>query len=361
MKKLSALILTLLILMLAGCKSNATESGTVSDFQSDTAVIKNSSTVETDNNSSEENSSKDESVTDAANINSVNPPVNSKNNNNKNSTVSKTEKPNVSNNPSTNAENNSNKTEIKAIKFYEVTTYYGFTGYFCTIQGDIILKELGLGNDNQNAAKGITEYYNIDTGEPIFFCVNSTKATDRDIAEKTDENAGRAKIPVKVINDRKYEKFNQPLEKYIIFDVKRDTSSYGPIRKVVLYTTTPNTNEMTAKIKKQIKTVFYKNFGHYSPEEPEYSIVDIFHIDDTEKLYRVFEYYLEEHYSLSEEECPPNTFYQHAWLADNSGNKIAGSDEYMDMGKVYDTNGNFLFSLKTFSAVDFEYWSATKK
>lgn len=362
-KKLLALVLTFSIISFAGCnKVGNTSSGV--GFASSEIISSSEEMTSSEEIVSSEVSSEETSTETKTESSPTSKAVTS------NKTESKNSIPSTVNSSTNNSSNDSNITnEPITLQLNVPTTYYGYPVYFCLdieIKGkeSYQLEALGMGN-NEDACWGTSEYTDVITGEIIRWVYNC-KTIDvngaKDIMYNHVYPVGAGKTLVKAVGVKnECERFDQPLEKYIIFDIKRDTSSYGPIRKVVLYTTAPNTTEVTESIKKEIKTVFYKNFGHYSTEEPEYSIGDIFRIDNTEKHYRVFEYYLEEHYSLSEEECPSNTFYQHAWLADNSGNKIAGSDEYMDMGKVYDKNGNLLFNLESFSIVDFKYWSATQK
>ena len=204
MKKLSALILTLLILMLAGCKSNATESGTVSDFQSDTALIKNSSTAETDNSSSEENSSKDESAPEMEKTITV--PTNSKPNNvsgnSKQSEISSSEK--TLNSTTENTPNNK-PTEYKTIQLETVTTYYGYTGYFTLsmLQSDVHLVELGIGTDNSKALICASEYIDIDSNKTLRFIFEGDIRAGKDLMYNHVYPAGAGKTPAKTFYDLK--------------------------------------------------------------------------------------------------------------------------------------------------------------
>lgn len=206
MKKLLILAIVTILLVLSGCTKNNTSSGDISSADN---ILNASQIEETESTTSENNGNVNSNTSNNSEVSSTDSKpskVESKPSTPATTTSSSkpettTSKPEVT--PSkpadTSSESKPSEPQYKTIKFYEVTTYYGFTGYFGTIQSDIILKELGLGEDNFKAAKGITEYYNVDTGEPIFFIMNANQGMSRDIADKADENAGRASIPVKVI------------------------------------------------------------------------------------------------------------------------------------------------------------------
>lgn len=217
MKKLLILALITILLTLAGCTKNNTSSGGVSsaDNTANSFIEENvSSEIETENSEDTDISEPKETTSEKNKTNDTNSNVSSESvgeNNSSTTTPTTNKEENAgsttnntnsgeNNNAASNTSTETSEPEVKTIKFYELTTYYGFTGYFSKIQGDYIVKELGIGSDNDNISRGITEYYDMDTNESIFFTISKESGFDTgDIAYASDSHSGRHTIPVKVI------------------------------------------------------------------------------------------------------------------------------------------------------------------
>lgn len=274
--------------------------------------------------------------------------------------------------------------EIMTLQLNVATSYHGYPVYFCLsseISGtdSYQLEALGMGN-NEIACSGPSEYTDINTGETVCW-VGDQDAVGGIVGAKDimygyvyPAGAGKTLVnAVGVINEPEH--FDQPLNKYIVFNVKdieqdlelkeqKTTTTH----KIVFYSTKYN-NETLQNITKDLQTVFYKSFGYYATSTVENTPVDTFHIDNTEKHYSVHKYYLEVSTTLTEEYFPPSDdpyqdghtleSLQHAWLADNNGDKIPDSDEYMDGGDVYNSNKNLIFSFDKWN--HFIYWQTTQR
>lgn len=94
------------------------------------------------------------------------------------------------------------KTEnkVKILELNKATTYNGFKGYF-TLSNDLNEIDLvGSGVTTDETDRGhlfITEYYDIDTGDPIYFATTSDIYAI-DFMEPIDYGPGRCSVSVKV-------------------------------------------------------------------------------------------------------------------------------------------------------------------
>lgn len=213
MKKFVALALSVLILSLVGCTKNNTSSSDISsaDNIADSSFIEEDITSESEIETSEttdisefkkvtsnkETNSTVSNESVVANNSSAATPTNKKEE--VNSTTSNTNS-SESATSSTPTESGSSKPEIKTLKLYEKTTYFGFTG--CFVPGN---NPEGNTSDKVNEALGttecnyaMTEYYNPEDNYAILFAFSYDQGSCREIVDQIDEVSLRRSIPVKL-------------------------------------------------------------------------------------------------------------------------------------------------------------------
>lgn len=218
MKKLAALILSVLILSLVGCNKtdNASSNISFADYTAESSAV----TEDTNSESKIENT---ETVDSTKNNFSVSEKVPTKAETNNDSKLNG----NINQNSDTNTnskekvssaisnENESNKNIIKTLKLFEVTTYYGYTGYFTLSMSsnpkDIFLTELGIG-DNSKALMCTSEYIDIDSGLAVRFIFEGDVIAGKDLMYNHVYPTGAAETPVKVTDDLATIKFYELTE-----------------------------------------------------------------------------------------------------------------------------------------------------
>ncbi len=91
------------------------------------------------------------------------------------------------------------KEEIKTIALNTVTTCHGFKGYYTKDRNELnlIFDKLGLANDNSTYSIMVTEYYDVDTKELIFFCIPEVIVPWK-FDNKVEDAGGYESIAVKV-------------------------------------------------------------------------------------------------------------------------------------------------------------------
>lgn len=89
--------------------------------------------------------------------------------------------------------------DYKTIVLNKVTTCHGFKGYFTKDRNELnlIFDELGLASDNFVYSIMVTEYYDVDTGEIIFFAIPEVIVPWK-FDNLVDDAGGYESVPVKV-------------------------------------------------------------------------------------------------------------------------------------------------------------------
>lgn len=212
MKKFLALALSVLILSLVGCTKNNTSSSDISsaDNIADSSFIEEDVTSESKIETSEATDiSEFKEVTSNKENNSTVSNESVVGNNSSTTSTNKKEKVNSTTNNNNSSENTtssaptesgSSKPEIKTLKLYEKTTYFGFTGCFVPMNNapednsERINKALGTTKCNY----AMTEYYNPEDDYAILFAFSSDQGSTTDLVYQIDEVSLRRSIPVKL-------------------------------------------------------------------------------------------------------------------------------------------------------------------
>lgn len=183
-------------------KTSSVSETSYEKISSETENQTNDETTE-NNESTESETTENNSTTSTPNKVESNPNNAITNNNSKPSNTSNTNSEVKTPNNTTEtkpAEEKPSEPSYKTITLNVVTTYYGFPGYFTTNNNimDVDLGKYGL--DNGNSAKGIypSEYYDVDTGNPIWFACDCNVVPAVDIMDYIND-AGRCANPIKVI------------------------------------------------------------------------------------------------------------------------------------------------------------------
>lgn len=198
MKKLLILALITILLTLAGCTKNNTSSGGVSsaDNIADNSFVEEniSSEIETENSEDTDISEPKETASEENKTNETNSTVSNESvveNNSSTTTTTKKEEVNSTTNNTNSSENNdttsntsseTSKPEIKTLIVNELTTYYGFTGFFYNPADgcDYDPIALKLGMDTSTSEDGIllsnrvSEFKDNETGAWLIFVFRGT-------------------------------------------------------------------------------------------------------------------------------------------------------------------------------------------
>lgn len=199
MKKLLILALITILLTLAGCTKNNTSSGGVSsaDNIANSFVEENiSSEIETENSEDTDISEPKETTSEENKTKETNSTVSNEsvveNNSSTTNTTTKKEEVNSTtsntnssenNNTASNTSSETSEPEIKTIRLNELTTYFGYTGFFAR-GGDFNVfetaKKLGLEPSSEDIEKGIklegrqSQFIAKDNSEVILFYLLGT-------------------------------------------------------------------------------------------------------------------------------------------------------------------------------------------
>lgn len=200
MKKLLILALITILLTLAGCTKDNTSSGGISsaDNIADNSFVEEnlSSEIETENSEDTDISEPEEITSEENKTNETNSTVSNETivENNSSTATPTTKKEEVnstvnntssseSNNVASNTSSGTSEPEIKTIRLNELTTYFGYTGFFVR-GGDTNIFEtaakLGLEPSSEDIEKGITlgarqsQFIAEDNGEVILFYLLGT-------------------------------------------------------------------------------------------------------------------------------------------------------------------------------------------
>lgn len=187
MKKLLILALITILLTLAGCTKNNTSSGGVSsaDNIANSFVEENiSSEIETENSEDTDISEPKETTSEENKTKETNSTVSNEsvveNNSSTTNTTTKKEEVNSTtsntnssenNNTASNTSSETSEPEIKTITIHELTTYYGYTGFFILGGEDDrpFAAKLGIDIEN-NYTSNQSEFKDKESGRTLLFC-----------------------------------------------------------------------------------------------------------------------------------------------------------------------------------------------
>lgn len=117
---------------------------------------------------------------------------------NKNTTAS-TKKVTSATKKTTEKTTSSTASKYKTIMLNKKTTYFGFTGYFTkkSNPNDVDRSILGLHSDYIYVGAIVTEYYDVDDDENVYFAVDTMSVDFIDLMGYVDGGKGRFMVPVK--------------------------------------------------------------------------------------------------------------------------------------------------------------------